>query len=77
MPSHADEGDCRALRGRTAEGGCPDMRMFCIAANVTMVALAVALVLSIGRARTLANPQILLVAGLLLVEILFSLGKNA
>ncbi|MGA7909173.1 MAG: hypothetical protein WCA16_17340 [Candidatus Sulfotelmatobacter sp.] len=53
------------------------LKMFCIAANVTMLMLAVALVLSIGQARTLANPQILLVAGLLLVETVFSLGKNA
>ncbi len=53
------------------------LKMFCIGANVTMLALAIALMVSIGRARTIANPQILLVTGLLLVETSFSFGKNA
>lgn len=52
------------------------LKMFCITANVTMLVLAVALMLSIGQARTLANPQILLLAGLILVEAVFSLGEN-
>jgi hypothetical protein len=53
------------------------LKMFCITANVTMLVFAVALMASIGQARTLANPQILLVAGLLAIELTFSLGKNA
>ncbi|HUO24769.1 MAG TPA: hypothetical protein VMU61_03825 [Candidatus Aquilonibacter sp.] len=52
------------------------LKMFCIGANVMMLALAMALVLSIGQPRTLANPQILLVAGLLVVETALSFGKN-
>jgi hypothetical protein len=56
--------------------GMQGLKMFCIAANVTMLVLAIALVLSIGQARTLANPQVVLVAGLLTVETVFSLRKN-
>ncbi|MGA8764676.1 MAG: hypothetical protein WB562_17535 [Candidatus Sulfotelmatobacter sp.] len=52
------------------------LKMFCITANVTMLALALALMLSIGQTRTLANPQILLVAGLILAETVFSVGKK-
>jgi len=52
------------------------LKMFCIAANVTMLVFFVALMASIGQAHTLANPQLLLVAGLLLVETVLSLGKN-
>jgi hypothetical protein len=33
--------------------------------------------LSIGKARTLHNPQILVVAILISIETMFSLGKNA
>jgi len=57
--------------------GMQGLRMFCIAANLTMLVFAAALMMSIGQARTLANPQIVLVAGLLAVETAFSLGKNA
>jgi hypothetical protein len=56
--------------------GMRGLKMFCIAANVTMLVLAIALMLSIGQARTLANPQVVLVAGLLTVETVFSLRKN-
>ena len=52
------------------------LKMFCIAANVTMLAFAIALMASIGQATTMRNPQILLVAGLLALEMLFSLGPN-
>jgi hypothetical protein len=52
------------------------LKMFCVGANVMVMALAVALVLSIGQARTLANPQVLLVGGLLAVETICSLAKN-
>src|SRR5579872_505860 len=57
--------------------GVQGLRMFCIAANLTMLVFAAALMMSIGQVRTLANPQIVLVAGLLAVETVFSLGKNA
>lgn len=53
------------------------LKMFCIAGNVTMLVFAIALMASIGQLTTLRNPQLLLVAGLLLVETVFSLGKNA
>lgn len=52
------------------------LRMFCIAGNVTMLVFFFALVASIGRATTMRNPQLLLVAGLLMFETVFSLGKN-
>jgi len=57
--------------------GMQGLKMFCITGNVTMLMLVIALVTSIGQARTMANPQILLVGGLLAVESAFSLGKNA
>ena len=53
------------------------LKMFCITGNVTVLVFAIALMMSVGQARTLANPQVVLVAGLLLVETAFSLGKNA
>jgi hypothetical protein len=53
------------------------LKMFCIAGNMTMLVFFVALMASIGRALTLRNPQLVLVAGLLLIETVFSLGKNA
>jgi hypothetical protein len=52
------------------------LKLFCIAANVTMMVFAIALMASIGKARTLHNPQVPLVAALLLAETAFSLGKN-
>jgi len=53
------------------------LRMFCIAGNVTMLLFFAALMASIGKITTLRNPQLLLVAGLLLFETVLSLGKNA
>jgi hypothetical protein len=53
------------------------LKMFCIAANILMLTFVLALMLSIGRTRTLHNPQIIIVATLLLIELMFSLGKNA
>jgi hypothetical protein len=50
--------------------------MFCIAANITMLAFFAALMVSIGKATTLHNPQLLLVAVLLTAETMFSLSKN-
>jgi len=52
------------------------LKMFCIAANLAMLIFFAALMASIGRALTLANPQLGLVALLLLVETVLSLGKN-
>jgi hypothetical protein len=52
------------------------LKMFSIAANLTMLVFFIALMASIGQARTLANPQLGLVACLLFVETAFSLGKN-
>ncbi|HLW85488.1 MAG TPA: hypothetical protein VKR60_09765 [Candidatus Sulfotelmatobacter sp.] len=53
------------------------LKMFCIAGNVTMLTFFAALMASIGQVITLHNPQLLLVAGLLVIETAFSLGKNA
>jgi hypothetical protein len=52
------------------------LRMFCISANVAMTVFVAALVASIGEARTLANPQVLLMLLLLITETIFSFRKN-
>jgi hypothetical protein len=62
----------RIRNGRGVKG----LKLFCITANVTMLVLAIALMASIGRARTLQHPQIPLVGAILLTETGFSLGKN-
>jgi hypothetical protein len=51
------------------------LRFFCIGANVMTLAGAVALIVSIGWPRTMANLQVPLVTGLLTVETAFSLAK--
>jgi hypothetical protein len=51
------------------------LKLSCITANVTMFVLAIALMASIGKARTLQHPQVPLVAALLLAETVFSLAK--
>jgi hypothetical protein len=53
------------------------LKMFCIGANVLMLTFVVALMMSIGKARALHNPQIIVVAILVIVEMGFSLRKNA
>jgi hypothetical protein len=53
------------------------LKMFCVTANVTTLVFALTVMVTVGRVNTLRNPQLLLVAGLLLVETVFSLGKNA
>ena len=58
-------------------GPVKGLRVFCITANLIMLVFAVALMASIGRSRTLANPQVPLVATLVLVETVFSLEKRA
>jgi hypothetical protein len=57
--------------------GVHGLRLFSVTANVTMLAFAIALMASIGKSRTLHNPQVPLVAALLLIESAFSLRKNA
>jgi hypothetical protein len=52
------------------------LKMFCIACNVAMLALTIALIASIGEGSTLANPEVPFTAMLLLGETVFSLGKN-
>src|ERR1700684_3876274 len=61
------------IRNRYAVRG---LKMSCIAANVLMLTFVLALMLSIGKARTLHNPQILIIATLITIETMFSLGKN-
>ena len=53
------------------------LRLSCITANITMLVFAASLMASIGRARSLANPQVPLLGILLLVETAFSLRKTA
>src|SRR5579872_3305172 len=53
------------------------LRVCCIAANITMLAFALALMSSIGRSRTLNNPQLPFAGSLLLIETAFSLVKNS
>lgn len=53
------------------------LRMFCVTANVAMTVFVVALAMSIGQAKTLANPQVLVIFGLLVIESAFSFGRNA
>jgi len=62
---------------RIQNAGMRGVRVFCITANVAMMALFVALMASIGLSRTLANAQIPAVAGLLLLETGFSLRRAA
>jgi hypothetical protein len=63
------------LRLRNSRG-VQGLKLFCITANVTMLVFAIALMVSIGKSRTLQYPQIPLVAALLLAETAFSLRKN-
>ncbi|MFZ0199889.1 MAG: hypothetical protein WB523_19440 [Candidatus Sulfotelmatobacter sp.] len=55
----------------------PGLWLSCITASVTMLVFAIALMLSIGKSRTLHNPQIPLLATLLLIETFFSIGKSS
>jgi hypothetical protein len=61
------------LRNGPAVGG---LKPFCIAANVAMVVFVIGLVASIGKLRTMANPQVPLVGVLLLAETAFSLARR-
>jgi hypothetical protein len=53
------------------------LKLFCVTANVAMLLFVVALMSSIGKSRTLANPQVPLVGALLLAETVFSLRTKA
>ena len=64
------------IRIRNA-GNVRGLRMSCITANITMLALSASLMASIGRARSRANPQLPLIGVLLLAETAFSLRKTA
>jgi hypothetical protein len=59
------------------DGFVKGLRLFCISANLTMLVFVIALMASIGKARTLQYPQVPLVGGLLLAETAFSLSKHA
>jgi|ERR1700677_4724382 hypothetical protein len=63
----------RIRNGRGVQG----LKLSCVAANVTMLVFAIALMASIGKSRTLHNPQVPLVGLLLLIEAALSLGKNS
>jgi len=56
--------------------GVRGLKLFCIGANVMMLVFVIALIASIGWPRTMANPQVPLVLGLLAAETTFSLAKN-
>jgi hypothetical protein len=64
------------LRIRNASGIC-NLKLFCITANVTMTVLALSLMASIGKARTMTNPQVPIAGILLLAETIFSLRKTS
>jgi hypothetical protein len=57
--------------------GVLGLNLFCITANVTMLVFVAALMMSIGKLRTLQHPQIILVGALLLAETAFSLRKSS
>lgn len=52
------------------------LRSFCIGANVAMSVFIASLVLSIGRANAVENPQVLLTFLLLAIETVFSFARN-
>ena len=53
------------------------LKLFCITANLVMLAFAIALMASIGISRTVANPQVPLIGLLLVIQTIFSLVKRA
>ncbi len=63
------------LRLRNGDG-VKSLKTFCTGANLLMLTFVVALMISIGKARTWGNPQIIVVGLLLIIETTFSLGKN-
>ncbi len=65
------------LRIRNRSRAVRGLGISCITANVSMFAFAIALMASIGKLRTLHNPQVPLVGGLLLIEAAFSMVQKA
>lgn len=57
-------------------GGVLGLKLSCILANTTMLVFGMGLMASIGKLRTLQNPYIPMLAALLLVESVCSLGKK-
>ena len=58
------------------DGDVKSLKLFCITANLAMLVFAVALMVSIGISRTLANPQVPLLGLLVIIETIFSLVKR-
>jgi hypothetical protein len=56
-------------------GGVRGLTLSCLTANVTMLTFAIALMASIGKARTLQHLQIPLIGAFLLVETAFTLRE--
>ncbi len=54
----------------------PGLKMFCITAGIAMLVFFGGLIASIGWAVAAKNPLLLVVAGLVVVATVFSLGKN-
>jgi hypothetical protein len=65
------------LRIRNRGSGVQGLKISCITANVLMLAFAIALMASIGKLRTLQNPQVPLLGGTLLIEAAFSMGQKS
>jgi len=59
---------------RIRNGEVRQLKMFCICANISLLAFSISLMLSIGKARSLANPQVPFIWVLLFAETAFSLG---
>jgi hypothetical protein len=53
------------------------LRLFCVSASIVTTVFVGSLMASIGQARVWANPQLILLFGLLVVQTGFSFGKNA
>jgi len=53
-----------------------DLRLFCITENIAMLLFVIALMASIGKSRTLSNPQVPLISLLVAIETMFSLVKR-
>jgi len=62
----------RIRNGRGVKG----LKLSCITASVTMLTFVIALMASIGKARTLQHWHIPVAGALLLIETAFSLGKT-
>jgi hypothetical protein len=63
----------RIRNGRGVKG----LKLFCITANVTMFMFGISLMVSIGKLRTVHNPQVPLQTALVLIETAFSLGNDS